>query len=232
MKALCIWSIVILAATVAKASILYSQAANPAQIGIGGATSYDPLPNSADDFTPDTNWLVTGATFRGMWTTGSGADPTTPTRPFEFRFYEDANGPTDPPISTFSADASLTLAYIFHSSNLDSSTYDLAVTFPATVQLSAGSKYWFSVVDDGLGRNGSDGFFWTDSPDGNHLIAQIGQNGWTLFQQQDVVFSLIGTTVPEPSAMTMFAIALMAFHVTVHKKSRNWTDPLPKTRLT
>jgi hypothetical protein len=218
MKALYFWSVIVLGATTADGSILYSQAPDSEPIGsAGGITSYDPLQNAADDFTPNADWIVTGATFRGVWRTGTDADPTTPSRQFEFNFYADNNGPVDPPIFSVTANASLNLAYIYHSSNTDLSVYDLTVDFPSSIQFSGGTKYWFSPVDDGLGRNGANGFFWSNSPEGNKLVTLKDQNGWNLYQQ-DQVFSIVGTVVPEPSALLMFGTVLMAFGAIAYKR--------------
>jgi len=211
----------------ASAAVLYEQVSDPNINNTGAITSYDPLPIAADDFTPSGNWLLTGATFRGDWTTGSGADPTSASRTSEFNFYADANGPIDPPIISFTADASLSLAGIAHASNLDSSVYDMAVDFPAAVSVNSGITYWFSVVDEGPGRNGADGFFWIISPEGNGVVASKDDNGWTVYHQNqdfaphDLVFSLIGSAVPEPSSITLSTIALVVTGLIGFKNSQD-----------
>ncbi len=55
-----------------------------------------------------------------------------------------------------------------------------------------------------------DGFFWIISPDGNGVVAAESDNsGWTVYHQNqffaphDLVFSLIGTAVPEPTSMVL-----------------------------
>jgi hypothetical protein len=226
MRTLLVGSVVFLLAGAAHAATLFSQAPQSSFELTGGMTSNDPLVSAADDFTPGADWLVTGATFRGVWETGSGADPTTTTRTFAFNFYADSNGPVGAPIVSVNADATLSLVGIAHATNTDSSVYDLTVAFPSPLPFGAGTKYWFSAVDEGVGRNGSSGFFWNISPEGNNVVASYGQNGWTVYQQDqnfaphDLTFSLIGSAVPEPATVVMFAIGLAMFGVVRSARAR------------
>ena len=182
---------------------LYSQAPN--FLAFGGATSVVPLPITADDFRPADAWKVSAATLQGAWRNGDETiAPGTTTRDSRIRFYEDVGGlPSDPPVEDFSVLATLSNPQ----SHPDGFTaYDIAMIFPTSLSFAPGVNYWFAAIDEGPGRSGSDGFFWSSSADGDADLAQKGDTGWQLFQE-NLGYSLIGTIVPEPSGSFL---ALMA----------------------
>jgi hypothetical protein len=189
----------------AKADVtLYFQAPN--FLAFGGATSVDPLPISADDFTPTGLWRLSGATFNGAWSDSDETiPPGTTMRDFRIQFYSDNGGlPGDPPFSDFSVIAALANPQS-HPNGF--TIYDLSVTFPTPLLFSPGANYWFAALDQGPGRSGSHGFFWSDSADGDDDVAQKGDAGWQLFQT-NLGFSLIGTVVPEPGSAALAGVAV------------------------
>ena len=143
---------------------LYSQ--TPNFLAFGGATSVVPLPITADDFRPADAWKVSAATLEGACRNGDETiAPGTTTRDFRIRFYEDVGGlPSDPPVEDFSVLATLSNPQ----SHPDGFTaYDIAMIFPTSLSLRTGVNYWFAAIDEGPGRSGSDGFFWSSSADGD-----------------------------------------------------------------
>jgi hypothetical protein len=196
---------------------LYSQAPN--FLAFGGATSVDPLPISADDFTPTGLWRLSGATLNGAWRdSDETVPPGTTMRDFRIQLYVDNGGlPGDPPF----LDVSVVATLANPQSHPDGFTiYDLSLTFPTPVLLSPGTNYWFAALDQGPGRSGSHGFFWSDSADGDDDLAQKGDAGWQLFQS-NLGFSLIGTIVPEPSAFAAVAFLGSIWTAVYRRRKRN-----------
>src|SRR5918995_5389705 len=81
---------------------LYSQ--SPNYVDFSGATSTDPLPISADDFTPTAIWQISRATVHGAWRDeNEPISPGTTTRSFRIQFYAQFGGvPSDLPFAEFS----------------------------------------------------------------------------------------------------------------------------------
>jgi hypothetical protein len=185
---------------------LYSQ--SPNYVDFGGATSIDPLPISADDFIPTGIWQLSGAKVHGAWRDeNEPIPPGTTTRSFRVQFYADNGGlPSDLPFEELSVEASLANAQPLGNPWEGSTTYDVSMTFPTPLILSPGTSYWFAAVDEGPGRGGSEGFFWSGSADGDGDVAQKDGGGWHLFQDNRG-FSLFGNVVPEPASATLAIIA-------------------------
>jgi hypothetical protein len=183
---------------------LYSQSPN---FAYGGATSIEQLPITADDFTPTGIWQLSSATVQGAWRDADEPiPPGATTRDFRIQFYADNAGlPSDAPFQDFSVVATIGNPQ----NNPDGFTiYDVSITFPSSLTFAPGTNYWFAVLDEGSGRSGSAGFFWSNSADGDGDLAQNANSGWQLFNG-NLGFLLIGTTVPEPGT-TLLAIISVA----------------------
>jgi hypothetical protein len=189
--------------------MLYSQ--TPNFFDYGGGTSVDPLPITADDFTPTSIWQLSAATFQGAWADDFNVvPPGTTTRGFRVQFYRDNAGiPGDLPVEEFN-----TMATLGNPRSHDRFTvYDLSVIFPTTKTFLPGTSYWFAVVDLGPG-GGAEGFFWSGSDEGNDRFAQKLGGGWERFTDQnglngDLGFSLIGTAIPEPTSYLLAHAAMI-----------------------
>jgi hypothetical protein len=211
---------------VTAAVTLYSQTPNFADYG--GGTSVDPLPITADDFTPTSIWQISAATFQGAWADDfSVIPPGATTRGFRIQFYRDNAGqPSDVPLEEFNA-----VATLGNPRSHDKFTvYDLSVVFPTTRTFLPATSYWFAVVDLGPG-GGAEGFFWSGSDEGNDRFAQKLGAGWERYTDQnglngDLGFSLIGTAIPEPTSSSL-AHAAMFIACSAIVLRRNRRDPRP-----
>ena len=153
------------------AAILFSQPVDDS--ATRGATSIAIEPTTADNFVASGSWLVDSASFSGLWTTTSGAvSPNDTSRPFRIDFYADENGsPATVAFQQFHLTGALSN---YATPARDFSSFDVAVSFPIPVALTAGSRYWFGVVDEGLKIDVNNGFYWWSSAAGDLLIAQRG----------------------------------------------------------
>jgi hypothetical protein len=202
---------------------LYSQ--TPSFVDFGGGTSILPLPITADDFTPTSNWQVSAVTFQGAWGDDFNVVPSgTTTRGFRIQFYRDNAGqPDGAPFEEFDA-----LAMLENPRSFDRFTfYDLSVLFPTPKEFLSGTRYWFAVVDLGPG-GGAEGFFWAGSDEGNDRFAQKINAGWERYTDQnglngDLGFSLIGTAIPEPASSYY---AFSALFITYSAMATRWTRRL------
>ena len=189
----------------------------------------------ADDFTPTNNWAVTGATFVGQWRYDPVNNPIGSTRPFLIDFYKDANGPAGQPIAEFPVSASVTLLGVFNGTTSFSAVYQLAVQFPATISFSSGTTYWFSATENIPFRNSVNSFYWATSPAGDGILAQNDLfSGWTVETDvaiHDLVFSLSGDVVPEPSAFFLAAFGAAIVLFSRRRNSQTQTAPPPDTGI-
>jgi hypothetical protein len=203
---------------------VYSQAPNFFEFG--GGTSVDPLPITADDFTPTTTWQLSSATFQGAWADDFNVvPPAATTRDFRIQFYRDNAGiPGDLPFDEFNA-----VATLGNPRGHDRFTvYDLSVIFPTTKTFLPDTRYWFAVIDLGPG-GGAEGFFWSGSDEGNDRFAQKVGGGWVGYTDQnglngDLGFSLIGTAIPEPTSGSLAFAATFTSCSTIAMRRTKQTD--------